>query len=187
MRTVSVPTWWIEDSLILRAKDLLAEGLPQEALTAFRKGYEENPEHYYLADYIKHLQLANGTEYETLKSVFKAYTGSYEYSGSYDYPGFPQYPGPYMDVKFEINQDHFFFTNHQGLIFELLPTSEDTFMVPSIYMLTIHMVKENGLVIGLRCSTRPHYPPTVSGYELKCRSLRSGLPCFATISCYRTG
>jgi hypothetical protein len=150
VRSNTSPSWWIEDSLILRAKDLLAEDLPQDALTAFTKAFKENPEHYYLANYIQHLQLFTSPEYENLKTVFKAYEGSYEYSGSSIYPGFSAYPGPYMDVKFEIEQDHFYFTNHQGLIFELLPLSEDTFMVPSIYMLTIHMVKENGGVSGLK-------------------------------------
>ena len=124
--------WWIEDSLILRAKDLLAEGLPQDALTAFVKAYEENPEHYYLANYIQHLQLITSPEYETLRSVLQAYAGSYE------------------DVKLEIQDDHFYFIDYRGLFFELLPLSEDTFMVPSIFELTIHIVKENNVVSGLK-------------------------------------
>jgi AraC-like DNA-binding protein/tetratricopeptide (TPR) repeat protein len=150
VRSTSVPSWWIEDSMILRANDLLSEGPPQQALTAFMKAFEENPEHYYLDNYIQHLKLFTSPEYETLKSVFNAYAGSYEYPGASDYPGFSEWPGPYMDVKFEMEHDHFYFTNHQGLTFELLPLSEDTFMVPSIYMLTIRMVKENDVVTGLK-------------------------------------
>ena len=131
MRTVSSPPWWIEDSLILRAKDLLAEGLPHDALTAFTKAFEENPEHYYLENYLQHLQLVTGPEYETLKTGFKVFEGFYGY------------------LNFEIKQDHINFRNHQGMIIELLPLSEDTFMVLSLYLLTIHIVKENGVVSGL--------------------------------------
>jgi tetratricopeptide (TPR) repeat protein len=153
VRSVSSPPWWIEDSLILRAKDLLAEGLPHETLSAFTKAFEENPEHYYLANYIQHLQLFTSPEYETLKPVFKAYEGFYEYSGPSEHQGLA-YPGPYVDVKFYVQQDQFYFRNHQGLIFELLPLSEETFMVPSMYMLTIHILKENGVVNGLKCLYR---------------------------------
>jgi tetratricopeptide (TPR) repeat protein len=124
--------FWIEDSLILRAKELLAEDLPQDALSAFTKAYEENPEHYYLANYIQHLQLVTSPEYETLKSVLQAYAG------------------PYEDVKLEMQDDHFYLRDYRGWLFELLPLSEDTFMVPSIYELTIHMVKENNVVSGLK-------------------------------------
>ena len=126
-------TWWIEDSLILRAKDLLAEGLSQQALTAFTKAFEENPEHYYLANYIQHLQLFTSPKYDTLQSFFKAYEGSYG------------------DVRFEIQHDHFYYRDHRGVIYELLPLSEDTFMVPSIYMLKIHIVKDSGEVSGIKC------------------------------------
>jgi AraC-like DNA-binding protein/tetratricopeptide (TPR) repeat protein len=127
-----VMCWWVEDFQILRAKDLLAEGLPQDALTAFKKAYEENPEHYYLANFIQHLELYTSPEYETLKNVFKTYAGSYE------------------DLKLEIQQDHFYFRSPSGLIFEILPLSEDAFMLPGHYRQTIHMVKDKGEVSGLK-------------------------------------
>jgi hypothetical protein len=42
----------------------------------------------------------------------------------------------------------------QGLIFQLLPLSEDKFMVPSIYSLQIQMLKANGLLTGLKRISR---------------------------------
>ena len=123
---------WIEDSFILDAKDLLAAGRTTEALAKFREAYAQNPEHYYLANYIRHLECILNPDYETLKSVFKSYVG---YFG---------------DLRFHTEDDRLFWTDYEGLIFELLPLSEDMFMVPSKYELQVQIVKENGLESGLK-------------------------------------
>ena len=123
---------WIEDSFILSAKDLLAKNRTLEALDAFREAYDQNPDHYYLANYIQHLEFITNPEYESSKSVFDGYVGSYG------------------DLKLQIEKHRLYHTNWQGLIFELLPLSENKFMVPSIYELQIQIVKENGLVSGLK-------------------------------------
>jgi tetratricopeptide (TPR) repeat protein len=123
---------WIEDSFILSAKDHLAEKRTREALDAFRKAYDQNPDHYYLANYIQHLEFITNPGYESSKSVFDGYVGSYG------------------DLKFQVERHRLYHTNRQGLIFELLPLSENKFMVPSIYELQIQIVMENGLVSGMK-------------------------------------
>jgi len=127
---------WIEDSFILSAKDHLAENRTLEALDAFREAYDQNPDHYYLANYIQHLEFVTGLDYQSSASDLDSYTGHFG------------------DLKIHLEDDRIYYTDHQGLIFELLPLSEDTFMLPSIYGLVIQMVKENGIVGGLKCLYR---------------------------------
>jgi len=139
---------WIEDSFILSAKDHLAENMTQKTLDAFREAYDQNPDHYYLANYIQHLEFIANPEYESSKTVFDGYVGSYG------------------DLKFQIENNRLYHTNWQGLIFELLPLSENKFMVPSIYELQIQIVKENGLVSGLKYlyrDGREEYYPRATG------------------------
>ena len=124
--------FWIEDSLILHAKEFLVAGQNTKALATFREAYAQNPEHYYLANYIRHLEFILSSDYETLKSVFKSYVG---YFG---------------DLRFHTEEDRLFCIDYEGLIFELLPLSKDMFMVPSKYELQVQIVKENGLEIGLK-------------------------------------
>ena len=125
-------TDWKEDSLILIGKDLLDKGRNNEALTAFHEAFNQNPEHYYLANYIQYLEFILGSDYESLGFENSAYIG------------------PYGNHTLQIGNGQFLYTNHQGLIYELLPLSEDTFMVPSIYELLIKIVKEEDVVIGLK-------------------------------------
>ena len=123
---------WVEDSLIIEAKDLLAEGLTTEALAAFREAYKENPEHYYLANFIRYLEFITGPDFESSKSAFTGYAVSY---------------GP---VRLQIQNDRLYYTDYNGLIFELLPLSEERFMVPSNYGIQVQIVKEKGQVNGLK-------------------------------------
>jgi tetratricopeptide (TPR) repeat protein len=123
---------WIEDFIILDAKDLLAAGRTKEALDKFREAYAQNPEHYYLANYIRHLECILGPDHDTLKSVFKTYVGYYG------------------DLRFHTEDDRLFCIDYEGLIFELLPLTEDMFMVPDKYELQVQIVKEKGKVSGLK-------------------------------------
>ena len=127
---------WIEDSLILKAKDLLDEDRTDEALAAFREAYEQNPEHYYLGHFIQHLEFVTGPEYQSSASDLDSYTGHFG------------------DLRIHLEDDRIYYTDRQGLIFELLPLSEDTYMLPSNYGLVIQLMKENGTVCGLKCLYR---------------------------------
>lgn len=126
------PLYWKEENLILDSKDLLSNGKTREALSAFRKAYEQNPEHFYLANYIQHLEFILSPEYESLKSVFSSYVGQYD------------------DLKFQVEDGWLYYTDYNGLIFQLLPMTENKFMVPSVYNLQIQMIKEGGVVTGLK-------------------------------------
>jgi len=128
--------WWIEDPQILKAKDLLDENRTDEALAAFREAYEQNPEHYYLGHFIQHLEFVTGPEYQSSASDLDSYTGHFG------------------DLKIHLEDDRIYYTDQRGLIFELLPLSEDTYMLPSNYGLVIQLMKENGTVCGLKCLYR---------------------------------
>jgi hypothetical protein len=127
---------WIEDSLILKAKNLLKSGDKTEALHYFRRAYEQNPEHYYLANFIKHLEFIQSREYEKFKSDFDMYSGKY---GN-------------LNLYRENNQ--IYFENNGGMIFNLLPLSASQFMVPTRYDAQIQIVKENNRIKGLKFSYR---------------------------------
>ncbi len=103
-----------------------------EAISAFRKAHDQNPEHYYLANFIQHLEFITSPEYESSKSVFDSYVGNY------------------FDLKFHMEDGRLYYTDHRGLIFQLLPLAEDSFMVPGIYNLQIKIVHENSFVTGLK-------------------------------------
>jgi hypothetical protein len=92
----------------------------------------KNPEHYYLGNYTQHLEFILNPDYESLKSILASYVGHYG------------------NISFYIEENSFYFTDYDGLTYELLPLSENKFMVPSIYELQIHIVKENGLTSGLK-------------------------------------
>jgi len=86
-----------------------------EALNSFRKAFEQNPEHYYLANFIRHLEFIQSPEYEKLKSAL------YKYSGKYG------------ELSLYMENDQFYYKNKGGLIYKLLPLSEHQFMYPSHY------------------------------------------------------
>lgn len=126
----------IEDSLILHAKDLLAAGQITQALDTFREAYSQNPEHYYLANYIQHLEFILSPDYETVTSVFNSYFGYFD------------------NLRFYKEDGRFYYTNYEGLTFELLPLSQDRFMTPSKYDLQIQIVKDQEIVNGLKLLNR---------------------------------
>ena len=123
---------WKEDSLIFQAKNLLNNGKNTDALHAFRKAYNQNPEYYYLGNYIQHLEFVQSAEYESLKSQFEEYLGDYD------------------NLKLYKEGARYYQMDKRGLIYQLLPMAEDKFMIPSKYNTLIHMIREGERVIGLK-------------------------------------
>ena len=123
---------WKEDSLILHARNLLISGKKTEALSAFRRAYDQNPEHYYLSNFIQHLEFIQGQEYEKLGPVFDSYSG--EYGG----------------LKLYKDKGQIYYKNTNGEIYLLLPLSKSKFFNPSIYDAQIQIVKENDSIKGLK-------------------------------------
>ena len=125
-------TFWKQDSLFLDAENLLQANKYAEALVAFKKAWEENPEHYYLANYIQHLELLQSPEYEDLKMTFNTYIGQY---------------GNFELYK---QNDQFYYETNEGFIYKLLPLTESQFMIPSQLNSHIQIVKEAEKVKGLK-------------------------------------
>jgi hypothetical protein len=128
--------FWIEDTQILHAKDLLFAGQNTQALATFREAYAQNPEHYYLGNYIQHVEFILSPDYETFKSVFNSYVGHFG------------------DLSFSIEDGRFYYTDYEGLTFELLPLSQDRFMVPGKYDLLVQIAKDQDIVSGLKFLNR---------------------------------
>jgi len=124
-------TLWKLDSLIIRAEELLELNKHQEALIAFQKAYSENPEHYYLANYIKHLEFIQSEDYEKSKSILESCIGDYGAA----------------EISKEKNL--FFAKEPSSLYFKILPLSEDQFMNPSRYFLILKIVKEDNQIRGI--------------------------------------
>jgi hypothetical protein len=123
---------WKEDSLISEAKDLLNHGKKTESLNSFRKAYKKNPEHYYLANFIRHLEFIQSQEYDMLKPVLLNYCGEYG------------------DISLFSENDQFYYENNNGLVYRLLPLSERQFMDPSHYNMLVQIVKADNKITGLK-------------------------------------
>jgi len=123
---------WKEDSLITNAKKLLEENKTEESLIAFQNAYYENPEHYYLANFIKHLEFILSDDFIGYLSIFDSYIGNYENNQ-------------------EIYKvDHQYYIRTQGLDYLLLPISEDQFLSPSKYNVIYMFIKGNNQTSGLK-------------------------------------
>jgi tetratricopeptide (TPR) repeat protein len=123
---------WKEDSLILGAMRLLNEGNKSEAFYAFRKAHANNPDHYYLENFIRHLEFIQSEEYERTKPVLDTYIGKY---------------GNRAIFK---KNDNFYYKNYNGYIYKLLPLSQDKFMMPSFFSRQVQIIKKNNSVEGLK-------------------------------------
>lgn len=55
---------WKQTELILKSKELLSEGHYSKALQSFRNAYDNNPDHYYLAQYIQSLEFTQSPDFE---------------------------------------------------------------------------------------------------------------------------
>ena len=122
---------WKEDTLIIKAMTLLNGNDNIKALNAFRIAYSNNPDHYYLANFIKYLELIQSREYEKIKPVLETYAGKY---GS---------------ITIYKKADTHYFEDYRGYIFKLLPYSESEFMIPSFYNRTFRIVRNNNQIKGL--------------------------------------
>jgi tetratricopeptide (TPR) repeat protein/TolB-like protein len=123
---------WKEDSLILEAMSLLNAGNKTEALYTFREAYASNPDHYYLADFIKHLEFIQNEKYERTMPVLDTYIGKYG------------------DRAIFKKNDNFYYKNYNGYIYKLLPLSQDKFMMPSFFDRQVQIMKKNNSVEGLK-------------------------------------
>ena len=123
--------YWKQDSLILNALRLFESGRDQEVLNAFQRAYSENPEHYYLANYIKHLEFIQSNDYEESKLVLESSLGEYDVGRIY-------------------MEDDKFFLDANSVDYQILPLSEDQFMNPSQYYYTIQIVKEGDQISGFK-------------------------------------
>jgi len=123
---------WKEDSVIFKAKDLLNLGHHSIALAAFQAAYDQNPEQYYLANYIQHLELLQSLEYKDSEMAFNSY------------------PGQYGDFELYKQHDQFYYETDEGFIYKLLPLTESQFMIPSQLNSHIQIVKEAEKVKGLK-------------------------------------
>jgi len=123
---------WIEDSLIFKALNSLDNKAPSEALTQFREAFEQNPEHYYLANYIQHLEFIKEQSHEMTASTFEPV------------------PGQYGTVKLYIQNGQYYYENEAGHIHKLLPLNAYQFMVPNRYPVIIQIEVEDNSVSGLK-------------------------------------
>jgi len=122
---------WKEDSLILNAAKLLDAGQMAEALQSYQKAYQNYPDHYYLANYIQHIEFTQSPEYLSLNPALNSLSGTYD------------------PVSLHYEGKHLYYKNPRGFMYKLLPLSENSFMVPERYSLLIHVVKEQDKVTGL--------------------------------------
>ena len=128
----SIPiVYWRQDSLILHALELFESGRDQEVLRAFRKAYSENPEHYYLANYIKYLEFVLSNDYPMARPVLEPCTGAYGPSSIY-------------------MENGKFYLNRNSMDYEILPLSENQFMNPSQYNYTLQLEREENHISGLK-------------------------------------
>ena len=123
-------TVWKKDSLILNAEELSSTGKEKEALSAYRRAYEQYPDHHYLARYIQHLEFIQSPEFKSLE------------------PGFDAYAGEYGELEVYLEGKQIYYKNLRGLNYRLLPLSANHFMIPNNNN-QIHFVKENGKVSGM--------------------------------------
>lgn len=127
---------WIQDSLVAKAEKLLESNRLEEALMAFHEAYSENPEHYYLSYYIRHLEFILGMEDEKIEPFLESFTGDY------------RRPSGYIITIFK-EGDRLFGRTMSGNTYECLPMSEVQFMIPSMYFNTLEFVKVDNKIVGV--------------------------------------
>jgi tRNA A-37 threonylcarbamoyl transferase component Bud32/tetratricopeptide (TPR) repeat protein len=133
----NITMWaWKEYPLILKAEKLLSDDKLTEALDTFLLARDEYPAHYYLSNYIQHLEYIQNREDEELDSLFKSYAG--EYNDSYLY-----------------TEDHkFFYREPEGSTYELLPLTDSTFRIKAAYCGQVQMVSDGSRKTGMKIVLR---------------------------------
>jgi hypothetical protein len=123
---------WKQDTLIYEAMNLLNEENKSKALYAFREAYARNPDHYYLANFIQHLEFIQSEEYERIKPAIETYIGKYG------------------DIIISEEENNLYYEGLNGFMYRLLPVSEDQFMTPSFFNEKIQIIKKNNSIEGLK-------------------------------------
>ncbi len=135
--------YWKQDSLIWNAEELLETGKYHEALIAYKKAYSENPEHFYLANFIRHLEFVQSKEYENIWPEFESVTGEY-----IDPPGQPSFVSVFK-IYIE-NEQIYFEMPTLGINLKLYPVSIDQFIFPDMYRAKLEIISDNNRVIGVK-------------------------------------
>lgn len=122
---------WRQDSTIRKAMGLFSGGKEQEALTAFRTAYDQNPEHFYLAQYINHLEFVLNPEHQEALDNQRNFAGRY---------------GP---RHIWIENDRVYY-RREGSVSkqQLLPISPDKFYFEGGFDYQMQVVVKNGDVQG---------------------------------------
>ncbi len=91
------------------------------------KAYSQNPEHYYLANFIQHLEFIQSQEYKKIETCFRNI-----------------YLANMVIIEFyNRGMDRLLLGRHRtAYIFKLLPLSEEQFIDPIIYNGQIQIIKE---------------------------------------------
>ena len=122
---------WRQDSLIKKAMGLFSLDKQKEALEAFRIAYHQNPQHFYLAEYIRHLKFVlNPNNKKALENIKK-------------------YVGRYGPRHIWMEHDKFYY-RREGLVSKqrLLPLSPDRFYFWGGFHHQMQVVVKNGEVQG---------------------------------------
>ena len=124
-------TLWPQDSLIQKAMGLFSIDNEKEALVAFKIAFAKNPEHFYLKQYINHLEFVLNPDNKKAIENLKKYIGRY---------------GPrhiWMD-------DDKFYYRRDGMVSQqrLLPVSPHLFYFGGGFDFQMEVVVENGIIKG---------------------------------------
>ncbi|MEE4115574.1 MAG: helix-turn-helix domain-containing protein [Marinilabiliaceae bacterium] len=149
--------FWKEDSLILKAKEQLDSNERKKALTTFKQAYKENPKHYYLGNYIEHLEFLLGENYNKPDISNDIFSGLYNEDIQF---AIDRYLGKEItaDDQFHstifLEDGNYLWRPQSGMEFELLQMSDKRFMLPSIYCQIIEFVEDEEGVTGIRVIMR---------------------------------
>jgi len=126
---------WKNDSLIQSAERFLLANQYGEALSAFKAAYAENPDHYYLPFYIRHLEFIQSKEYAISKTELDSVVGSYSNAS--------------VLVKLFKERDNFYIRFPNANEFKVLPLSSKEFMLPFWIGLHFEIMTEGDQVKGV--------------------------------------
>ena len=128
--------FWKSDSLISCSIDLLASGQLTESLETFRSAFEKHPDHFYLGNYIKHIEYILDEKEETIPGETGKYEGFYlepdEFMNRYYYLRNNVLKDSLKTQLYRI-EDKYYMRQGNGFEFRLLQMSENTFMFPGRY------------------------------------------------------
>lgn len=122
---------WRQDSLIKKAMGLFSFGKEADALEAFKQAYNKNPQHFYLAQYIKHLEFVlNPNNKQVVKNMEK-------------------FVGRYGPRRLWMEQGKFYY-KRDDLVSkqQLLPIAPDRFYFAGGFLFQMQVVLENNKVKG---------------------------------------